>query len=178
MRPAFFVVFENVGPGIRFQDVLISVDEEAAGAGRGVANALARTRIGELDHHANDVAWRTELAVRPCGIQLREHVLEEVALNVLVLRRDLHFVDRLAGLDQKARLAHFELGVLHMLGKGAALTSECLDEREHLFLHEGECLARGKLGPVRPAQLRVGKDWLECGSAHSRSALIVLLLLV
>ena len=86
---------------MRFQDVLVGVDQKAARAGRQVADALAGARGDHLHHHADDVARRAELSVAPGGVQLAQQVLVQVALHILVLLGDLHLVDQLAGLDQQ-----------------------------------------------------------------------------
>ena len=155
---ALLVVGEVARVGVGFQEVLPGVDEEAAGAGGRVADALAWARVDHLDHHADDVARRAELAVLAGGVELAEQVLVEVALHVLVLRRDLHVVDGLAGLDQQAGLVDLELGVFHLRGEGAARAAERLDEGEDVLLDVLERLVGGKLGPVRPAEVwRSGK---------------------
>ena len=131
---ALLVVGDVARVGVGFEEVLPGVDEEAAGSGSGVADALAWARIAHVDHHADDVARRTELAVLASSVELAEKVLVEIALYVLVLRRNLHGVDGLAGLDEQARLVDLELGVFHLGGKGAARTAEGLDERKDGFL--------------------------------------------
>ena len=45
MRLAGFVVFQDFGRGVGFQDVLVGIDREAAGAAGQVANALARATL-------------------------------------------------------------------------------------------------------------------------------------
>lgn len=85
VRVAVFVVGEHVGPRVHFEDVLIGVDEEAACAGRWVADAFAGPRVHHADHHSDDVPRRAELAVLPGRVQFAEQVLVQVALHVLVL---------------------------------------------------------------------------------------------
>ena len=111
VRPALLVIGEIALVGVRLEEVLPGVDEEAAGAGGGIDDALAGLRVDHLHHHADDVARRAELAVGAGGVELAEQVLVEIALHVLVLRGDLHLVDGLAGLDEQARLVDLELGV-------------------------------------------------------------------
>ena len=104
-----------------FEEVLPSIDEEAAGSGGRVADALSWTRIAHVDHHADNVARCAELTVLASSIELAEQVLVEITLYVLILRRNLHGVDGLAGLDEQAGLVDLELGVFHLGGEGAAL---------------------------------------------------------
>ena len=70
MGIALLVVGDVARVGVGFEEVLPGVDEEAAGAGGGVADALAGARIAHVDHHADDVARRAELAVRPAVLSL------------------------------------------------------------------------------------------------------------
>jgi len=56
VRVALFVVCDVARVGVGFEEVLPGVDEEAAGSGGGVADALARARVAHVDHHADDVA--------------------------------------------------------------------------------------------------------------------------
>src|SRR5260370_18752658 len=97
---AILIVSKVIGAGVGFEDMLRGVDEEAAGAGSRIADALAGLGTHELDHHADDVPRRTELAALPARAQLAEQVLVEVALDVLVLAENLHFSDSLANRDQ------------------------------------------------------------------------------
>ncbi len=179
VRVALFVVGEVARVGVGFEEVLPGVDEEAAGAGGRIADALAwvagRTM---LDHHADDVARRAELAVLAGGVELAEQVFVEVALHVLVLGGNLHGVDGLAGLDEQAGLVDLELGVFHLGREGAARAAERLDEGEDGFLDVLERLVGGELGPVGPAQVGIGKDGREFLAAELGGALVVLLALV
>jgi hypothetical protein len=175
---AILIVSEVIGARVGFEDVLRGVDEEAAGAGGRIADALAGARIDELDHHADDVARRAELAALPGGVQLAEQIFVEVALHVLVLAGNLHVVYGLGGLDQQAGLVDLELGIGHLLGERAALAAKRLNEGEDLVLDVAEGLVGGKLGPMRPAQLRIGKDRLLFLAAQPRGPLGILLALV
>ena len=121
------------GSRVGFEEVLPGVDEEAAGSGGRIADALAWARIAHVDHHANDVPRRAELAVLAGGVELGKQVFVKVALHVLVLRRNLHGVDGLAGLDEQAGLVDLELGVFHLRGEGAARAAERLDEGKDLL---------------------------------------------
>ena len=85
---ALLVVGDVAGVGVGFEEVLPGVDEEAAGSGGGVADALAWARIAHVDHHADDVARRSKLTVLAGGVELAEEVFVEVTLHILVLRRD------------------------------------------------------------------------------------------
>src|SRR5713226_5079986 len=158
--------------------MLPGVDEEAARSSGGVADALAGAGVAHLDHHADDVARRAELAVLAGGVELAEEVLVEVALHVLVLRRDLHGVDGLAGLDEQAGLVDFELGVFHLRRKGAARAAERLDERKDGLLNVLERRVGGKLRPVRPAEIGARKNGRELLVPKLSGALGVLLALV
>ena len=158
VRVAVVVVGQHVRARVGFEDVLVGVDEEAAGAGRRIADAFAGPRVHHLDHHADDVPRRAELAVLAGRVQLAQQVLVQVALHVLILAGNLHVVDGLAGFDEQAGLVDLELGVLHLLGEGAALAAQRLDEGKDLFLDVGQRLRGRKLGPVRPAQVGSGKN--------------------
>src|SRR6266853_1995932 len=52
---ALLVVGDVARVGVGFEEVLPGVDEEAAGSGGRVADALAWARITHVDHHADDV---------------------------------------------------------------------------------------------------------------------------
>ena len=65
-------------------------------------------RVDHLHHHADDVTRRSELAIGAGGVEAAKQVLVEIALDVLVLRGDLHLVDGLARLDEKAWLVDLE----------------------------------------------------------------------
>src|ERR1700677_3904036 len=102
VRAALLVVGCVAPIAVRFKKVLPSVNQKTASPGCRVANALAWARIAHVHHHADDVARSAELAVLASGVELAQQVLVEVALHVLVLRRDLHGIDGLAGLDEQA----------------------------------------------------------------------------
>ena len=134
VRPALLVIAEVALIGVRLKQMLPRVDEEAARAGGGIDDTLARLGVDHLHHHADDVARRAELAVGAGGVESAQEVLVEIALHVLVLRGDLHLIDRLAGFDEQARLVDLELGGRHVLAEGAGFVAEFLEEWEDLFL--------------------------------------------
>ena len=148
---ALLVVGEVARVGVGFKEVLPGIDEEAAGAGGRVDDALAGLRIEHLT--IMRMMWRGVRNWPFCasGIELAEKVFVEIALHVLVLRRDLHGVDGLAGFDKQAGLVDLELGVLHVLAERARLRAEGLEERKDLLLHDADGLVAGKLGPIGPA---------------------------
>ena len=158
--------------------MLPGVDEETAGSGSWVADALAWAWIAHVDHHADNVAWRAELTILASGVELAEQVLVEIALHILVLRRDLHCVDGLAGLDEQARLVDFELSVFHLGRERAAGTAERLDEWKNNFLDMLKSRVGRKLCPVRPAEVWARKNRRELFATELGSALGVLLALV
>jgi hypothetical protein len=175
---ALFVVGDVARVGMGFEEVLPGVDEEAAGASGRVADVLSWARIAHVDHHADDVARRAELAVLASGVELAEQVLVEVALHVLVLRRNLHGVDGLAGLNEQAGLVDLELGVFHLGREGAARAAEGLDEGKDSLLDVLERLVGGKLRPVRPAEVGARKNGRELLAAKFGGSLGVLFALV
>jgi len=114
----------------------------------------------------------------PAVLSFAEQVLVEVALHVLVLRRDLHGVDGLAGLDEQAGLVDLELGVFHLGREGATSAAERLDEGKDGLLDVLERLVGGKLRPVRPAEVGARENGRELLPAKFGGALGVLLALV
>jgi hypothetical protein len=68
--------------------VLVGLDQEAAGAPCGVQNSLAKTRVDLLDDEPDDWPGRIELTrVSCCIANLGKHGLVEVAQCVDVVRR-------------------------------------------------------------------------------------------
>ena len=63
MGIALLVVSNVARVSMGFEEVLPGIDEEAAGSGGRVADALAWARITHGDHHADDVARRAKLAI-------------------------------------------------------------------------------------------------------------------
>ena len=91
-------------------------------------------RLEQIDHQADDVPGRAELAVDAGRGQLAEQVLVEVALGVaLVSGSSSIMFDRR---DQQARLLDHELGVLHVLAEGRAAV-ELAEVREDLVADDG-----------------------------------------
>jgi hypothetical protein len=118
----------------------------------GSQTVSVRGRRDELDHHADDVPRGAKLAVLPGRLQLREHVLVEVALGVAV--GDLELVDEVDHGAQELRVRDHEVGVPHVLGVGRVLAAELAQEREHLVLDAVEQLAVvGELLERGPAQV-------------------------
>ena len=128
VRVALLVVGQVARVGVGFEKVLPGVDEEAAGAGGGIADALAGR--GSTIFTIMRMMWRGVRNWPFCagGVELAEQVFVEVALHVLVLRRNLHGVDGFAGLDEQAGLVDLELGVFHLRREGTARAAESLDE--------------------------------------------------
>src|SRR5262249_29503801 len=122
-----------------------------------------------------DVARGSKLAVRPSRIEARKQILVEIALNILVLGGNLHVVDRLAGLDKKARLVDLELGTLHVLAKGPGFRTEFLEKWKYFLFDDFEGLVARQLAPVGPAQFFITEEWLILLSALFCGALGILL---
>src|SRR5262245_56744465 len=99
MGVALFVVADIPWVSVGLKQVLPGINEESTRPGRWVADAFSGLRIAHLHHHPNDVAGRAELAVCPGGVESAKKILVKVSLHVLVLRRDLHGIDRLACLN-------------------------------------------------------------------------------
>ena len=153
VRQAGFVVFQNLGRGMRLQNILVGVDRETAGAARQVANALARARRQHLHHHADDMARRAELPVAPGGVELAEQVFVQVPLHVLVLLRDLHLVDQLAGFDQQGWLADLALGVGHVALERAARRPQLAQVGKDHFFQMAQSFLGFQVRPIAPAQV-------------------------
>ena len=160
MRVAFFVVLQNGRVGVRFEDVLVNVDQKTARPGGRIAHSFARFRVEHPDHHANDVTRGAKLAACPRGVEPAEQILVKIALHILVLRGNLHGIDRFAGFDEQARFVDLELGIRHLLGERAAAAAERLQEREDLFLDVLERVLRFQICPVRPAEFWIRKNRL------------------
>ncbi len=122
---------------MQLEHVLVGIDQESARAGGQVADALVRLGRSHLHHHADDVTGCAELAVAPGNVQMVEHVLEDITLDVLVLAGYVHLVDQLAGLDQQGGLADLALGVAHVLGERALLRRQVDDVGEDFLLEMG-----------------------------------------
>lgn len=160
MRVAFFVVLQNGGVGVRFEDVLINIDREATRPGGRITHSFARFRIEHPDHHANDVTRSAKLAACPRGVEPAEQILIKVALHILVLRGDLHGIDRFTGFDEETRFVDLELGIRHLFGKRAAAATEALHKWEDLFLNVLERVLRFQVRPIRPAEFWIRKNRL------------------
>ena len=141
VRQPFLVVFEDVGRGGFLHHVLVGVDQEAGRAARQVADPVGGRGRDHLHHHADDVARRAELPVAPGGVELAEQVFVQVALHVLVLLRDFHLVDQLAGFDQQGGLADLALGVGHVALERAALLAQRAEPGEDGLFEMAQRLA-------------------------------------
>lgn len=114
MRHAFFVVNQNFWAGVGFQNVLIGVDQKAARPRCRIANALGGLGRNHPHHYPNDVTRRAELAVASGGVEPAQQVFIKIALRALILLKNLHLINQLAGLDQQAGPVDLEFGVLHL----------------------------------------------------------------
>jgi hypothetical protein len=129
--------------------VLARGDQEAAGAGRGVADHVLGCRGHHLDHEPDDVAGGAELAVLTGGGDLAEHVLVEVALGVAIVHRDR--VQHLDHLDEQAGVAEAEAGIAHVPAVGGALRPQATQEGEDVLvdhLHHLPGLEVPEAGPA------------------------------
>ena len=115
---AFLIIDELAGGGVGFQNVLIGIDEETAGAGGGIADAVIGPGIDHPDDEADDVARGAELAIAPGGIEALEEVFVDIALHVLMAAGDVHGVDGFGGLDEEGRFIDFEFRAFHVAGEG------------------------------------------------------------
>ncbi len=73
---------DALGGGVLLQEVVHDGDEEARGAAGRVGDAVGGLGLHEIDHEADDVPRRAELAVDAGGGELAEQVFVEVALGV------------------------------------------------------------------------------------------------
>ena len=83
-----------------FEDVLVKIHRETARPGRWIAHPLARFWIEHFHHHTNDMTRGAELSARASGVKSAKQILIEIALNILILLRDVHRIDRFAGFDE------------------------------------------------------------------------------
>ena len=65
-------------------EVLRTGHQKARRAAGGVADEVVRRGLHQFHHHVADVLGRAELAVLPCGCQLAQHILVQVALHIKV----------------------------------------------------------------------------------------------
>lgn len=146
-------------------------DEEAGGAAGGVADGVVRRRRDECDHQFADVLGRAELAVASGGGQLAEHILIEVAADILVAQvMFVEFVQTGDELLEHLRRGNQEDGVFHVAGEGGlrlagrlgggeigrcwvrqGTTVHSLDGGEDAVAHDGEHLTRVAVLEAAPA---------------------------
>ncbi len=147
---ALFGVGEETG--VVLAQVLAGGDQEAAGAGGGVADDVARHRRGELHHELDDVARGAELAVLAGGGDLAQHVLVDVALGVAVVH--LKLVDEVDGLGEQVGRGDGKAGVAHVVRVGAAVAAHGAQEGEDMLADELVHGAGFEVFEVLPAHVR------------------------
>ena len=100
-------------------EVLRTGHQKACRAAGGVADEVVRRGLYQFHHHVTDVFGRAELAVLPCGCQLAQHILVQVALHIKV--GDVVGVKILQPGDdllQHLRRGNQEHGIVHIPRKG------------------------------------------------------------
>ena len=115
-------------------------DEEAASAGRRIADGVRRFRFGELDHQSDNVPRRAELPVLPGRRNFAEHVLVDIAFRIAIVHLD--FVELLDGLGQQRRRRNTEPRILHVLAEGRSLPAKRAQKRKDVLVDDLEHLAR------------------------------------
>ena len=119
------------------------VDQEARRTASRVVDRVTEVRVRHLDHERADLAWRAELAVQGGLAQMREKVLEDVALDV---RPELLELDAVEFVDHL--LEHVGIGDLqHRVAEVASYLRLVLDQRRHV----GEDLVAHEIAQVVPA---------------------------
>ena len=140
-----------------FAQIFASGHKEASRAAGRVANHIVSAGLHQVNHHADNVARRAELAVDTCRCQLGKQVFVDIAANVSVgkLRRLLiHSVHGSHDFIQHQRRGHFENGITHVLGVGTVLVAvQILDEGEHHLLHGGVHFACREIVENAPLEL-------------------------
>jgi len=128
--------------------------QEATRARRRIHHQIRGLGLHQLHHELDDVARRAELAVLPGSGYLAKHVFVEVALGVPILHG--HLVDHVHHLGQQGRCRDGEPSAFHVLGVGAPVPTNSLEEGEDVVRHHGVHLPRLKVFEAGPAQLLVG----------------------
>jgi hypothetical protein len=101
------------------------IEQEAAGAAGGIEDLLAKLRLEQLDHEADDVARGAELPVLAGLLHLFEQILEDVAHDVGIDRAGVElaeeFVDEADGALEGLGLVDIEdeVGVAEAAGDAA-----------------------------------------------------------
>ncbi len=129
-------------------------DQKAGSAAGRVADQIGGLRRGHLDHEADDVAGRAELAVLPGAGDLAQHVLVEIALGVAILHG--HVVEQVHHLGQERGRGNGEARVLHVLGIGRAVAAQVAQERKDVLADYLVHLGRGEVLELAPAEFFVG----------------------
>ena len=119
---------EKAAKGVTRANPLGGGDEEAAGAGGGVADEVAGFRGGEFHHEGDDLAGGAELVVLPGDGDFAEHVFVELALGVAVVHGD--FIDEVDDFGEEGGGGDGEAGVLHVLSEGGGVAAEGAEEGE------------------------------------------------
>ena len=140
--------------GVVVAQILAGGDEEAAGAGGGVANDVLGLGGGEGHHELDDVARGAKLPVLAGAGDFAEHVLVEIAFGVAVVHGD--FVEEVDDLGEEAGGGDGEAGILHVVGVGGAIAAEGAEEGEDVFADYGMHFAGFEVFEDGPAVIGVG----------------------
>ena len=136
---------------VREPNVVVSADEESGRTGGRVVDGLADSRIDKLDHGADDVAGRPELAQLARLPDLAEHVLEEIALGVGVDPLKVEVVHLAHDLGEHRRLVDDETRALHEVSDSSR--RDLGVERKHFLANPGDqLLAVERVRPRGPAK--------------------------
>jgi hypothetical protein len=134
-------------------DVLARRDEKAARAAGRITNHVVGLWLRHLDHEADDVAGRAELAVLTRRGDLAEHVLVEVALGVAVLHRNL--IHHVYNFCEKRGSWDREPGILHVACI-SAVAAKRSQEREDVLADHLVHLSGRHMLEAAPTQVCVG----------------------
>ena len=152
-------VKENFFLSVLFK-IFAGCHQEAGSAAGRITDHFVRRRFHQIDHHTDDMSWRTELSVHSgCG-KLGKQVLVNVATDI----RRFHLchlgVQSIHGSDdliQHQRCRDFEDRVSHIFGISAVfIAMQIFYERKYPFLNHAVHFCCRKVMEDAPFQLVPG----------------------